>query len=38
MPDTTIPAPEEFALEGLRANLRGALIRPADDGYDEAST
>ena len=36
MSDTTIPAPEEFAFEELRANLRGALIRPADEGYDEA--
>ncbi len=36
MSDTTIPAPEEFAFEELRSNLRGALIRPADESYDEA--
>src|SRR5215831_11256692 len=27
---------EDALVEGLRANLRGALLRPGDAGYDEA--
>ena len=35
MADTTIPVPEEFAFEDLRARLRGDLIQPSDENYDE---
>ena len=36
MSHTTVPTPEEFAFEDLRAGLRGELIQPADAGYGEA--
>lgn len=36
MSDTTIPTPEESAVDGLRAGLRGELIQPDDEGYEAA--
>lgn len=36
MSDTTIPTPQESAVEGLRAELRGELIQPVDEGYEAA--
>ena len=35
MSDTTIPVLEEAAIEGLRAGLRGELVQPGDETYDE---
>ena len=35
MSDTTTAFLEESAIEGLRAGLRGELIRPGDEDYDE---
>ena len=29
-----VTALDEGALEGFKANLRGELVRPSDDGYD----
>jgi FAD/FMN-containing dehydrogenase len=36
MTDTRVPLPEETAVNGLRAELRGELIRPPDPAYNEA--
>ena len=36
MSDTTIPVPGEAAVRGLRDALRGRLVRPGDETYDEA--
>jgi FAD/FMN-containing dehydrogenase len=36
MSDTTIAVPEESAIEDLRAGLRGDLVQPGDENYDEA--
>ena len=36
MSHTTIAVPDESAIEGLRAGLRGELIQPSDENYDEA--
>ncbi|WP_119068115.1 FAD-binding oxidoreductase [Rubrobacter indicoceani] len=36
MTDTTLPAPEQPVVEDLRAELRGALISPGDEGYEKA--
>jgi FAD/FMN-containing dehydrogenase len=36
MSDTTIAALMEPDIEGLKASLRGELIRPGDENYDEA--
>src|SRR5215210_3346836 len=36
MSHTTIALPDESAIEGLRAGLRGELIQPSDENYDEA--
>src|SRR5688500_1774532 len=36
MSHTTIAVPDESAIEGLRAGLRGDLIQPGDENYDEA--
>jgi FAD/FMN-containing dehydrogenase len=36
MSHTTIAVPDESAIEGLRAGLRGVLIQPSDENYDEA--
>ena len=36
MSDTTTPVLEEAAVEGLRAELRGELVQPGDEAYDEA--
>jgi len=33
--DIRIPVPEESAVAGLRAALRGELIQPGDEGYEE---
>src|SRR5215210_8538136 len=33
---TTIAVPDESAIEGFRAGLRGELIQPSDENYDEA--
>ena len=33
---TTIAVPDESAIEGLRAGLRGELIQPSDENYHEA--
>jgi hypothetical protein len=33
---STIAVPDESAIEGLRAGLRGRLIQPRDENYDEA--
>ena len=34
--ETRIMAIEESVVAGLRADLRGELVEPGDDGYDEA--
>ncbi len=36
MSDTTTAVAEEAAIEDLRAGLRGELIQPSDENYDEA--
>jgi FAD binding domain/Berberine and berberine like len=36
MSHSTIAVPDESAIEGLRAGLRGELIQPSDENYDEA--
>jgi D-aminopeptidase len=36
MSDTAIAALMESDIEGLKASLRGELIRPGDENYDEA--
>jgi hypothetical protein len=36
MSHTTIAVPDESAIEGLRAGLRGELIQPSDEIYHEA--
>ena len=36
MSDVTIPVLQEAAVEGLRAGLRGELVQPGDETYDEA--
>ena len=36
MSDTTITVPEEPAVEALQEALRGELIQPGDESYDEA--
>src|SRR5215210_1703725 len=36
MSHTTIALPDESAIEGLRAGLRGELIQPSDENYHEA--
>ncbi len=36
MSDTTTPVLEEPAVEGLRAALRGDIVQPGDEAYDEA--
>ncbi len=36
MSDATIPLLQEEALEGLKAELRGELVQPGDETYDEA--
>jgi FAD/FMN-containing dehydrogenase len=36
MSDTTIPVLDEAAVEGLRVELRGELVQPGDEIYDEA--
>ncbi|MGH3089896.1 MAG: FAD-binding oxidoreductase [Gammaproteobacteria bacterium] len=36
MTDTTLPTPEQSAIEDLRATLRGELIQPSDETYEEA--
>ncbi len=36
MSDVTIPSPEGLDVTGLRAGLRGALIEPGDETYEEA--
>jgi hypothetical protein len=36
MSHTAIAVPDESAIEGLRAGLRGVLIQPSDENYDEA--
>jgi hypothetical protein len=36
MSHTTIAIPDESAIEGLRAGLRGELIQPSDENYNEA--
>src|ERR671913_1710885 len=36
MSDTTIAALKEPDFEALKASLRGELIRPSDENYDEA--
>ena len=36
VPTATQPRLDEVALTALQGSLRGRLLRPEDDGYDEA--